>query len=222
MLAADTRVLRSESLEMKMRPGGREIESIETAGPGTVDFLPNRPGQPKRFLKGDRIWIAYGADNRIQSFRSVNAVTRTEKPAQPGQPAPPPVLTRSKDILAAFDPATSELTHLQQKTDFVYDEGPRHARAQQASLDQQKDLMTLDGAARVWDQTGSAVADRIEMNQKSGDFTAEGHVASTREPDANGKSSGMLSTDEILQARAQRMVSSEHNQKIHYEGNAVA
>ena len=60
------------------------------------------------------------------------------------------------------------------------------------------------------------------MNQKSGDFTAEGHVTSTRMPDPKGNSSAMLSNDEIMQARAQKMVSTENNQKIHYEGNAVA
>ena len=32
-------------------------------------FCPIAPGQPKRFVKGDRIWIAYGDDNRIQTFR---------------------------------------------------------------------------------------------------------------------------------------------------------
>ena len=31
-------------------------------------------------MKGDQIWITYGADNRIQSFRSINVSTRTDKP----------------------------------------------------------------------------------------------------------------------------------------------
>jgi lipopolysaccharide export system protein LptA len=41
-------------------------------------------------------------------------------------------------------------------------------------------------------------------------------------PDPKGKSSAMLNTDEIMQARAQKMVSTDTNSKIHYEGNAVA
>ena len=218
----DTRILRSEILHLKMRAGGKEIESVETDGPGTLDFLPNRAEQPKRFLKGDRIWIAYGAENRIQSFRSVNASTRTEKPATQGQPAPPPALTQSQEIVATFDPRTSELARLEQRTDFRYEEGVRRARADHATLDQQRNVITLDGSARVSDPTGSAAADRIVMNQKSGDYTADGHVASTRLPDEKGKSSAMLSNDETLQARAGRMVSTENNQKIHYEGDAVA
>src|SRR5438552_18659010 len=59
----ETRILRSEIIRLKMRPGGQEIDNVETDGPGTLDFVPNRPGQPKRSLKGDRIWIAYGAEN---------------------------------------------------------------------------------------------------------------------------------------------------------------
>ena len=60
----------------------------------------------------------------------------------------------SKDILATFDPKTSDLARLEQKTDFKYQEGVRQARADRATLDQAKDLMTLDVGARVWDPTG--------------------------------------------------------------------
>ncbi|MBZ5602969.1 MAG: LPS export ABC transporter periplasmic protein LptC [Acidobacteriia bacterium] len=220
---ADTRVLRSDTLTLVMKNAGKEIDNVETAGPGTIDFLPNRPGQPKRFLKGDKIWIAYGADNRIQSFKSVNVSTRTDKPALPDKPKPDPSFTESKDLVATFDPKTSDLSRLEQKTDFRYSEGDRKARADRATLEQQKDLMTLEGSARVNDPTGSASADKIVMNQKSGDFVADGHVASTREPDKKGKSSSsVLSNDEVMQARAQHMTSAENNTKIHYEGNAVA
>src|SRR5579885_972891 len=220
--AGDTRILRSDVLRLKMRPGGREMESAETDGPGTLEFIPNREGQPKRTLQGDKIWIAYGAENRIQSFRSINVTTRTDKPPTARQAAPPPALTQSKEILATFDPATGDLARVEQKTNFRYQEGDRQARADDAVLEQQKDLITLNGGARLWDPTGSAAADRIVMNQKSGDYTAEGHVVSTRQPDKDGKSSAMLSTEEVLQARAQRMTSANGNKKIHYEGQAVA
>jgi len=218
----DTRILHSDTIRLKMHNGGKDIESVETAGAGTIDFLPNRAGQPKRFVKGDRIWITYGDDNRIQTFRTLNAFTRTEKPATPTDPSPPPALTESKEMFATFDPKTSDLARLDQKTDFTYQEGLRHARAAQAVHEQDQNMMTLTGGARVWDSTGSASADKIVMNQKSGDFTAEGHVASMHEPDKNGNSSAMLSTDEVMQARAQKMTSADNNQTIHYEGNAVA
>jgi lipopolysaccharide export system protein LptA len=218
----DTRILHSEVIHLKMRSGGQEIESVETDGAATMDFLPNRPGLPKRQMTGDKVWIKYGEDNRIESFRSVNVTTRTDKAPEKGKPAPKPGFTSSREMLATFDPNTSDLKHLEQKSDFKYDEGDRHARADHATLEQTTDMMTLDKGARVWDSTGSAAGDHIVMNQKSGDFTADGHVASTRMPDPKGNSSAMLNTDEIMQARAQKMVSTDTNSKIHYEGNAVA
>ena len=218
----DTRILHSEVIHLKMRSGGQEIDSVETDGAATMDFLPNRPGGPKRLMTGDKIWIKYGEDNRIQSFKAINVTTRTDKPPEKGKPVPPPGFTSSKEMLATFDPTTSDISHLDQKSDFKYDAGDRHARADHATLDQTSDMMTLDKGARVWDPTGSAAADHIVMNQKSGDFKADGHVASTRMPDPKGTSSAMLKTDEIMQARAQHMISTDSNSKIHYEGNAVA
>jgi len=220
--SAETRVLRSETIRMKMQPGGKDIASAETDGAATLDFLPTRPDQPKRLLKGDKVWITYGAQNRIESFRSTNVTTRTDKPPTAKQPTPPPAITSSKDILATFDPKTGELARVEQKSDFRYQEGDREARADMATLEQQKDVMTLDGKARLADPTGATSADRIVIDQKSGDFTADGNVASTRQPDKDGKSSAMLATDQVLEARAQHMVSTGHgkDQKIHYEGKA--
>jgi lipopolysaccharide export system protein LptA len=218
-LLADTRVLRSEVIHLNMRPGGKEIDTVLTDGAGTVDFLPNRPEQPKRFMQGDRIWITYGPENRIQSFRAVNASTRTQKP---GPPAPPPMLTQSKELLAMFDPKTSELTRLEQKADFRYEEGVRRATADRATLEQATDLITLEGSARTWDPTGTAAADRLVLNQKSGDFVADGRVSTTRLPDQKpSSSSSLLSDAELMQGRAQHMTSAQKNQKLHYEGNAV-
>jgi lipopolysaccharide export system protein LptA len=173
-------------------------------------------------MQGDRIWVAYGKENRIQSVRSINATTLTERPAKAPKTAATVTRTQSKDILATFDPNTSEMVRLEQTTNFQYEEGDRHARGDKATLDQSKDLMTLDGSARMLDPTGSVNADRIVMNQKSGDYTAEGHVSSTRQPDRKGASSAMLSNEEVMQAVADRMISTGGNKHIRYEGNARA
>lgn len=219
---SDTRVLRSDVVRLAMKPGGKEIDRVETDGPGKLEFLPNQPDQPKRSMQGDRIWVAYGKENRIQSVRSINASTITERPAKAPKTAATVTRTQSKDILATFDPNTSEMVRLEQTTNFQYEEGDRRARGDKATLDQSNDLMTLDGSARMLDPTGSVNADRIVMNQKSGDYTAEGHVSSTRQPDRKGASSAMLSNDEVMQAVADRMISTGGNKHIRYEGNARA
>ena len=176
-------------------------------------------------MNGDKIWIAYGPKNTIQTFRSTAVTTRTEKPkAKDAKIAPAPELTWSKNLLATFQPNSSQIANLDQSGDFRYEAGDRKAKAEHAVLDQPNNVINLTGAARIWDSTGSADADKIVMNQMSGDFTAEGNVNSTRLPDKKKDDSGgggMLSQDEPLHARAKKMVSRDNNLSIRYEGDAV-
>jgi lipopolysaccharide export system protein LptA len=220
---ADTRILKSDTLRTKMRAGGQEIESVETDMPGSIEFIPNRPEQPHRWMNGDRVSITYGPKNQIQSFRSVNVTTRTEKPKLPdAKETPVPELTWSKDLLATFQPNSSQLGKLEQWGNFRYEAGERHAKADRAALDQPNNLIDLIGGARISDATGSADAEKIQLNQMSGDFSAEGNVSSTRLPDKKKEDSGgMLSEDEPLHARAKKMSSLDSSQQIRYEGNAV-
>src|SRR5579862_2989987 len=221
----DTRILKSDTIHTKMRPGGQEIEAVETDGPGAIEFIPNKADQPHRWMNGDRIWMTYGPKNTIQSFRSIAVTTRTEKPKlKDAKEAPAPALTWSKTLLATFLPNSSQLASLDQSGDFRYQEGDRRAKADRALLDQPNNIINLVGGARIWDSTGSADADKIVMNQMTGDFTADGHVTSTRMPDKKKSDSGgggMLSEDEPLHARAKKMISKDNNLDIRYEGDAV-
>ncbi len=54
---------------MKMRPGGREIESVVTKTPGKLEFFPNLPTQHHRTLDGNDFVIAYADKNRVGSSR---------------------------------------------------------------------------------------------------------------------------------------------------------
>ncbi len=85
-------------------------------------------------------------------------------------------------MFATFLPNSSQLDKLEQTGDFRYESGDRKARADRAFLDQQNNRIDLNGKARIWDSKGSADADKILMEQNSGDFTAEGNVSSTRMP----------------------------------------
>jgi lipopolysaccharide export system protein LptA len=221
----ESRRLHSDVILLTMRSGGREIAGFETHAPGHLEFLPNSPGQRHRTLDAERMSAVYGADNQIQTFSAHRASTHTDpepRPAGDQNPPDPPVLTLSDDLSATFDPKTSQLARLEQWGNFRYQEGDRHARAHRAVLEQAQNVMTLDQAARVWDSTGSTTAGHILLDQKSGDVQAEGDVVSTRMPDQNGKSSSMLSNDEPMNATAAHMRMTEHNQKIHYDGQAVA
>jgi lipopolysaccharide export system protein LptA len=73
----------------------------------------------------------------------------------------------------------------------------------------------------MWDETGSTAADEIVLEQKTGDVTAKGNVASSRVPDKKAAQGGMLSGDEPVQARAPLMVATDNHRKVRYEGGAL-
>lgn len=229
---SDTRILRSESIEIAMRSGGREIQTLSTNAPGELEFKPNQPDRAHRWMNGERIQIAYGDSNSIDFFHATKASTRTEKPipaekriGKEGKPAaaPAPALTASDELSAKFRPGSNDLATLEQDGNFRYDEGLRHATANKAFLEQASNKITLTGAARVWDDTGSTLGDTILLNQQSGDMDATGNVASTRQPDQQkGKENGsLLDQSKPLQARSEKMQTRDNNLKIRYEGRTV-
>lgn len=219
-LQPETRILRSEVVEIRMREGGHEVQTIDTHAPGVLEFLPNRPGQRRRRVDGDRFHLAYGPENQLESFHAIRASTRTENEPRQGKPSPPS-LTSSQELMAWFSAKTAEMARLEQWGDFRYEEGDRKARGQRAILENEVRRMTLVNGARVWDAQGATSADRIVMDQKTEDFVAEGSVTSSRLPDRKGSGTAMLSNDEPLQAKAARMSSFDRQSRILYEGNAV-
>jgi lipopolysaccharide export system protein LptA len=228
---ADTRIVKSDTVELYMRPGGEEIERAETAAPSSLELIPNRPRQTHRWLNGDRFFVTYGKDNQIERFTTTGASTRSEPPPRADRKPNPPLLTWSKDLEANFDPKTGQLARMNQKTDFRYEAGDRRAKSNQADLDQTTDVILLTGAARVWDPTGSTSGDTIHINQKNNDFIAEGNVTSTRLPEkkpaANASATAknatpMMNREETTQALARKMTARNGNRWILYEGNAVA
>jgi len=219
---AESHVLKSDTLQMKMRPGGHEIGQIVTQGRGSLEFQPNLPAQHHRILTGDDMQIAYGPQNRIESFHAVRVHTLTDPNDEEKKRNRAQSATDSAELTARFHADSSHLAAMEQKGDFQYKEGDREARATKATLDSDQNVMVLDGNAKMWDSTGSTAADRIRMDQRTGDITADGNVNSSRMPEKDArKNSSMLSSDEPLEAQARRMVSTNRNRNVHYEGNVL-
>lgn len=215
------RVLKSDTIELDMRPGGKEIGEVRTHSPARIEFLARRKGERFRSMDAERLYISYGERNQIRAMRAVTVATVTEREKQPNKPAPAPARTWSKALNAEFDPKTGELESLHQWEDFRYEEGDRRARSHEARMNPRQNHIVLDGAARTWNPTGSTSARHIEMDQKSGDFSAEGDVFSTRAPERKGPSSAMLSGEEPTQGKADKMISSESGMVVTLAGHAV-
>jgi lipopolysaccharide export system protein LptA len=217
----ETKVLRSNTVEVQMRPNGREIDHVQTHAPGVLEFLPNEPKQHHRLVTGERMTITYAQQNQIQSFQSVNVTTETLPAAVEKRKDAKPSKTASVHMTAEFDPQSGQMKQMKQWDHFTYEEGDRRATSMFATFEQDKDVMNLDEHARVWDSTGSTDGDKIVLNQKTDDFSADGHVSTTRLPDKKKNSSDLLDSDQPTQGQSRRMTSTRHNKLVHYEGDAV-
>ena len=223
----DTRSLRSEHIELELKPGGRDLQEIRTSSQAQLEFKPNQPLLPHRTVDASHLRVLYGTESYVDTFLAWNAVTRTDKVALPGSKKPsgsalPPAMTWSDELTAHFQPNTNQVAAIEQKGNFRYLEGVRKASARTAYLDQVTNRMTLIELARVQDDTGSAYADKIVMSQSTGDMDASGHVFSTHAPDKNEKpGTSMLDNTKSMQAKADKMVTRDNNTAIHYEGHAV-
>lgn len=220
---ADTRVLKADTLDLKMRPGGKELERVNTQAPGTLEFLPNQNARHHRMLKAERMIINYGVKNEIQSFHATNASTETW-PSQEEQrrkkASAATSVTSSKTIDAAFD-TKGQLTFMKQTDDFHYAEGERKAQADIATFQNDVNVMNLDRNARLNDAQGTTTGDTIRIDQTTGDFDARGHVFTTRLPEGDKAESGMLDKGEPTLGSADRVTSANRNHLVHYTGNAA-
>jgi len=220
---ADAHVLRAENIDLKMRPGGREIQTLSAHPSGTLEFLPNQPASHHRTLAGENMLISYGPQNHIDTFHAGNVTTTTDPNADEKKHNRAVTTTSSKQLTARFEPNSNQLSGMEQTGNFTYQAGDRKAHADKAAFDQKQNVMTLDGGAVVSDPTGTTAADHIRLDERTGDFLAEGHLDSTRLPDQDKKSdSSMLSADAPLNAQARQMESTNRagNHRTRYQGNA--
>jgi lipopolysaccharide export system protein LptA len=227
----ESRTLRSEHIELEMKPGGKDLKEIRTSAQAQLEFTPNRPDQSHRVVDASHLRVLYGEGSYVDRLLAWNVMTHTNRPAgtakpqkgPDGKPLPPaPAVTWSDEMIASFTPGTNQVGTVDQSGNFRYEEGTRKANAKKAFLEQTINRITLTGAAKVMDDTGSAAADTIVMNQANGDMDAQGHVLSTHEPDKQQKpGTSMLDDAQPMQAQADAMQTRDNNSKVFYEGHAV-
>lgn len=225
----ETKVLTAEVVKLLMRPGGEEVQSVETHSPGRLDLVPNQPSQWKRTLTSERMAIQYAPGNHPETLRANGSVhvssTPPETPSRAKTSAPaPPQLTWSDDLQASFDPQTGQVCELRQWSKFRYEEGARKARSDSARFELSEDRITLEQAARVWDEVSAINADRVVLDQKRDRLHAEGNVSSIHSDRAAGVSSAasgsLFTSDRPVQATAQQLDSEQQNRLLHYRGAA--
>ncbi len=223
----DTKILRAAVLDLTMKPGGKDLDRVNTQAPGTLEFLPNQAARHRRILKADRMVINYGDKNEIQSFKASFVASPPSTETYPSEEERrkkkeglATAFTSSKSIDATFDDK-GQLKLMRQLGDFHYSDGDRKAEAENAILQNDTNVMDLDRKARISDASGSTAADNIQMMQNTGDFDARGHVFTTRLPESNKSESAMLDKGEATLGSADHVTSANRNKQVHYTGNAA-
>jgi lipopolysaccharide export system protein LptA len=186
VLTPDTKEIKADSVDVFMKPDGKEVDRVSTLSPGTMEFLPNQPARSRRLVKSERMLVRYGAKNEIESYHADAASTEThpsqQEVAAKKKPAGQIAVTSSKTLDASFD-EKGQLKQILQTGNFRYAEGVRKAQSDTAVMDNLKNLMDLDSHARIADDSGSTAANHIQIDQATGDFDARGKVETTRLPD---------------------------------------
>ena len=233
-LTPDAKTLRSDSVDIFMRPDGKDLERVSTLAPGTMEFIPNQAARSRRLVKSDRMLVRYGANNEIQSYHADAASTEThpseQEIATKKKPASQIALTSSKTLDTTFDDK-GQVKQILQNGNFHYSEGLRKAQADSAVMDNAKNVMDLESHARIADDSGSTAANHIQIDQSTGEFDARGSVATTHLPDQKPEQKassgpgaeqggGMLDPGEPMQGKADHVVSANHGTLVHYTGSA--
>ena len=223
---ADTRMLKSDTIHTKMRPGGQEIEAVETDGPGAIEFIPNRPEQPHRWMNGDHIWMTYGPKNTIQSFRSDrchHAHRKAQGEGCQGSARSGAHLEQEHggDVPAQFVAAgqsgsIGRFSLSGRRT-------PRQGRSRVARSAEQHHQFDRWRAHVGFHRFGRCRQDRDEsdVGRLHRRRACHFHAPARQEEGRFQRRGNAGSEDEPLHARAKKMVSKDNNLDIRYEGDAV-
>lgn len=213
--------IESESMLLVLRPGGEQIERIETPGLGTLRQLGSEAGAPARTLVGGSLRMAYGTAGDLESL-SARRGARLVQPA--ADQAPAELRSWSDSLDARFDPDTADIAELRQAGNFGFEEGSRRGRADSARLDLDGDVLKLEGNASVTSAGGDLSARQIVVARASGRVDAVGDVTGSliQQSDASGHSgaTGMFAGQRPVFLAAGAMSSDPENQTLEYRNGA--
>ena len=222
--AGRMRRVQSEWIHLTMRPGGGEVERVETLAPGTLELIPSSADQWRRRLTARRVRMDYGPSNRMKKLVALGDVEVVSTPpaAAESEAEEPPLLSWSRNLEAEFDD-TGEAVGIKQWEDFRFRQGSREGRAEQAELDPPASRTRLSNGARIWDESGSVNADTIVLEEDTGRMEAHGNVSSIHRESADRAaeaSESMFSSHEPVLATAENLISEQERGLLKYHGRA--
>ena len=213
--------IESESILLVLRPGGEQIERVETPGPGTLRQVAVGAGASERTLTAGSIQMGYGITGNPERLAARGGTQLVQRPADQVFPE---LRTWSDSLDAQFDPETSEISELRQAGNFGFEEGVRRGSADRARLGLDGGELQLEGNASVASSGGNLSARQIVLARDSGRIDAAGDVTGFVIPGPDGSEQvgtvGMFAGEQPVFLASGAMVSDPENQTFEYQQGA--
>ena len=148
----------------------QKIVSAETLSPATIETA---SGTEKTTLAADRFQAGFGADGKFDKLLGHSRVRITR---QLGTALPQ---TTTADEMAAEFGKNGEWETLAQTGNVRFQQGDRSATAGRARIVRSAQTIDLEGAPALGDAQSRTTAQKVLINQKTGDIQATGGVVTT-------------------------------------------
>ncbi len=174
--------LQSDTLRVSFAPGGQVMQSAEADGSAvlTVTPLAPTPRSESKTLRAPRLTADFYPDGKVQTCTATGGVEMRAEPAL-DNPLRIPRRTTSERAEATFD-VQGELIRIVQTGQVAFEEGPRQARAEQATFFRAQEVVELRGRDKrpvVWDETLRAEARELDLSTAARSHVARGDVRTT-------------------------------------------
>jgi len=225
---AQTAEIQAHTVTLLLK-NGKLFESAETDGPAQIALVsqgPQHSGE-RSVITAGKFVADFDARNRLSEIRGEpNAKVVASTPGQPDK------TTKSRTMGVQFGP-TGGITSIVQHGNFEYREpqaadgatgpagaGGRLATAETARYVPGDEIFLLTGSPRVSEGGMALSANRIRINRRTGDASAEGEVKTTYSEIKEQPNGAMLATADPVHVTAKSVTVNRRTGVARYTGGA--
>jgi len=203
--------LKTTALRLNFTPGTQpdqqRVSEAKTLGPSTI--LLRSPDDTTE-LRGPAFAVRFGENNHLAGLLGTNTEIRRIS----GHSAPQ--ISTAQRLKASFSP-DGQWSRVQETGDVKFQQGDRQASAQRAEVDRTEGQVILTGSPVISDSLSRTTAAKVTLDQKSGEFAAQGGVLSTYLPPHDKP---VNATAEAAHIAAAQLSGSTSSGRVVYSGSA--
>jgi len=212
VLGAGTQTLAGQRIEMTMAPDGETLRQVSTRSRSTLELVPYSPSEDPWRVEGEEFDMGFDPAGNLTRFaaeRTVRVIADS-----PNRPSARRIST-SDHFTATLDPRARSIARIEQWGRYQYQDAEKQARAERADYSGEREVIVLRGEAVVWNATGKLSANRIALDNATGNVQAEGNVSTTYLPTPRSEASDSLP----IHAVAERLQYDSTTGKAEYQGH---